>query len=85
MSRIVQFPTAKSLTPCDYLPKEYIEAAVRGEEAGIAAVDAIRAGADPDVFWVNNVDEVFGELDKHPEWGRGFLNGFIQSLLEEIK
>lgn len=68
----------------EYIPKGYIEARIRGEEAAISAADAIRSGTDPDVCWVENMDGVMGELDRDPTWGRAFLHGYIGTLMEEL-
>ncbi len=85
MSNVVRMAPSKSLSPDEYVPPWYLEWLIHGEEAGIAAADAIRCGIDPDVYWVTHVDEVFAPLSDDPEAGKAFLFGFIQSLLEEIK
>lgn len=84
MSNVVRMSSARGIGPDEYLPQEYIESHIRGEEAALAAADAIKAGVDPDVYWVEHMDDVMGELDKHPLWGKAYIHGYICTLMEEM-
>lgn len=82
MSNVIRLRTKRGrdhLGPEDYSPD------ARGGNAAIAAVDRIRAGEDPDVVWVSQLDDVFAELDKDLDQGKMFLNAYILGLLEDLK